>query len=857
MTTLTRTTWRYLLRRPWQSGLMLVGITLGVAVVVAVDLANASASRAFELSVEAVAGRATHQIVGGPQGLDESVYVRLRRAGAVRAAAPFVTEYVASPQLGNQPLQLVGVDPFTEPPFRGYVGEQSNTPAAGPVEFFTRPGAIMLSAELAQRFGLESGAHITLQVAGYERDAVLVGLVEPQDDLSRQALAGIVLADVATAQELTGRLGKLDRVDLILSAADENQISRIQALLPPDARLAPVEVRTGSFEQLSGAFQLNLTALSLLALFVGVFLIYNTMTFSVVQRRPLFGTLRCLGVTRRELFALVLSEAFVIGALGAALGLCVGIALGRGAVRMVTQTINDLYFVVTVSNVGIAATSLIKGAVLGIGATVVAASLPAWEAASVPARTALFRSTVESRAQRMVARAAGVGCVLLLIGGGALAWPMGPPIGRPSRSVVVGFASTSAVVLGFALLTPLITRMLMHAAALPLGWLWGSLGRMAPRDVVKSLSRTSITVAALMVAMAVTVGVNLMIGSFRHTVAHWLGYALQADIYVSASNLAAAQDPIPLDPAALSIVQRTPGVARVNLLRFATLDSPHGPIQVEASNGPDYGENLEYVAVEGSPAAAWAAVHNGAVIVSEPLAHRLGLPKHGGALTLYTDDGPHTFPISGIYYNYASSQGKVIMSLDIFRRLWQDDAVTALVVNLEPAADVDTVVAALQRSLAPVQRVFVRSRQTLGREALAIFDRTFTITGALQLLATAVAFMGVLSTLLSLLLEKRRELGILRSVGLTVRGLYGLVLLETGLMGAVAGLLAIPAGFSLSLILIYVINRRSFGWTLQMQVDVEPFVQALVVAVAAALLAGLYPARRMGQMVTAEALRYE
>jgi putative ABC transport system permease protein len=828
---------------------MLVGIILGVAVVVAVDLANASASRAFELSVEAVAGRATHQIVGGPQGLDESVYVSLRRAGVVRAAAPFVTEYVASPQLGNQPLQLVGIDPFAEPPFRDYVGGQGNTPAAGPVEFFTRPGAIMLSADLAGRFGLAAGAHITLQIAGYDREAVLVGLVEPPDDLSRQALTGIILADIATAQELSGRLGKLDRVDLILNAADENQLNRIQALLPPDARLTAVETRRGSFEQMSGAFQLNLTALSLLALFVGVFLIYNTMTFSVVQRRPLFGTLRCLGVTRREVFALVLSEALVVGALGAALGLVVGIVLGRGAVRMVTQTINDLYFVITVSNVGIAATSLVKGAVLGIGATLIAAILPAWEACSVPARTALFRSALESRTQRTVIKTAGIGGSFLLVGGGALIWP--------TRSVVVGFAGTSAVVLGFAMVTPLVTRMLMRGAALPLGRLWGSLGRMAPRDVVKSLSRTSIAVAALMVAMAVTVGVNLMIGSFRHTVAHWLDYALQADIYVSASSLAAAQSSVPLDPAALPSVKSTPGVARVNLLRFATLDSPYGPIQVEASNGPDYGENLEYVAVEGSPKAAWAAVHNGAVIVSEPLAHRLGLPKHGGDLTLYTDNGPHTFPISGIYYNYASSQGKVIMSLDIYRRLWQDDAVTALVVNLEPAADVDAVVAALQQSLAPVQRVFVRSRQTLGREALDIFDRTFTITGALQLLATAVAFIGVLSTLLSLLLEKRRELGVLRSVGLTVRELYGLVLLETGLLGAVAGLLAIPAGFSLSLILIYVINRRSFGWTLQMQVGVEPFVQALVVAVAAALLAGLYPARRMGQMITAEALRYE
>jgi putative ABC transport system permease protein len=250
-------------------------------------------------------------------------------------------------------------------------------------------------------------------------------------------------------------------------------------------------------------------------------------------------------------------------------------------------------------------------------------------------------------------------------------------------------------------------------------------------------------------------------------------------------------------------------------------------------------------------------MQEGAVTVSEPYANRTGLPRRGGTVTLYTAQGPQEFPVVGIYYDYVASQGRISMSLDTYRRMWGEQALTAMAVQLEPGADVDAVVQGLQDELAPVQRLFVQPNRELRKEAMVIFDRTFAITGALQLLATIVAFIGVLSALLSLQLEKQRELGILRAVGLTVRQVWGLVMLETGLMGMVAGLLAMPTGLVLSLILIYIINRRSFGWTLQMQLDPAAFIQALAVAVIAALLAGVYPALKMGRAVTAEALRHE
>jgi len=874
---------RHLARHPWQTVLMIVGIMLGVAVMVAIDLANAAAGRAFDLSTEAIAGRATHQIIGGPAGLDEALYVRLRVEAGVRPAAPIVAAYVTSPQLGNRPIQLLGVDPFAEAPFRSYlfaadaprgglaagIAPGQEDPTAGLVAFLTEPGALLISEELARGHGLAVGDRLTLNVNGRLATGRLVGLLQGADALSRRALEGLILADIATAQELTGQIGRLDHIDLILPEGDTTAVARIASLLPADAQIVQAAARAGAVEQMTAAFRINLTALSLLALVVGMFLIYNSMTFSVVQRRPLFGTLRCLGVTRAEIAAMVLVEALAVGLIGSALGLGLGLILGQGAVRLVTQTINDLYFVVTVRGAVVAAESLIKGAAIGVAATIASAALPAWEAASSPPRQTLIRSSIEDRARRAVpltaaAAAAGfvLGAALLAIPPRAFAALAGQGAGNPppAVSLTVSFAGIFFVTIAFALLAPAATLALMAGLRPITGRLFGVLGRLAPRNVAAALSRTAVAVAALMVAVSVTIGVGLMITSFRTTVVAWLGQTLWGDIYISAPGPTATRSAAPLDPQVEQIARSWPGVVRVDVLRSADVGSPAGRIAVAAVSDRDLTLPRIFVSTDGGRAAAAEAVRRGAVLASEPLANRLGLPAHGATITLYTDRGPQAFPVAGIYRDYSSSEGVVMMQLDLYRRYWDDPAITAVALKLAPGNDVDAVVAALRARLAGLPAgaaVLVRPNAALRNEALAVFDRAFAITAALQLLAALVAFVGVLSALLSLQLERGRELGVLRAVGLTVAQLRGAVLLETGLMGLVAGLLAVPTGVTLALVLIYVINRRSFGWTLEFYAEPTVFLQAMALAVGAALLAGVYPALRMGRMLAAEALRGE
>ena len=856
---LWRSSLRYLVRHPWQFGLAVVGVALGVAVVVSIDLANASAGRAFALSTEAVTGKATHQVVGGPGGLPDETFRRLTVDAGIEHAAPIVEDYVVIPRKPGKPgrmLHLMGVDPFSEGPFRAYL---SGTPGGSGTDragmslgaLLTRPGAAVLPTATARELGLRIGDSLTVRAAGAERRIELAGTLEPANENTRRAVADLLVMDIGAAQELLGRVGRLDRIDLIIPEGPDGRplLARAASVLPPKAQILPAAGRTRTTEEMTRSFRLNLSALSLLALVCGLFLIYNTITFSVVQRRGLIGTLRALGVTRREIFTLVLGEALVVALLGTAAGLGAGVLLGRGLVRLVTQTINDLYFVVSVRELSVPFTTLLEGAAIGIGATLLAALVPALEATQAPPRAVLSRSALEARLRRALPRASALGGVLLLLGAGLLA--------LPGELLTVSFAGLFAVILGFALLAPAATVGLMRLLRRPLATLFGVLGKMAANGVVASLSRTAVAIAALVIAVSVTVGVGVMIASFRQTVVRWLEMSLQADVFVSAPTRGGGFSGAAIDPVVAGRAAALAGVSQVNSIRRVEIPSAAGPVRLVAVGTTLKGIRRTFELKDGKPDVAWAAFQDGgAVIVSEPFAHRTGIGR-GRTLRLRTEQGDRDFAVAGVYYDYASDRGIVLMSRSTYLRWWNDPALSGFSLYLGPGADPDRVVTLLRRTIGAGQGLSIQSNRALKKISLEIFDRTFLITGVLRLLAGFVAFIGVLSSLMALQLERARELGVLRANGMTPGQVWQLVTTQTGLMGLAAGLLSLPVGLTLAAIMIYVVNRRSFGWTIRMELGPQILLEALALALAAALLAGLYPAFRMARTSPALALREE
>jgi putative ABC transport system permease protein len=347
-----------------------------------------------------------------------------------------------------------------------------------------------------------------------------------------------------------------------------------------------------------------------------------------------------------------------------------------------------------------------------------------------------------------------------------------------------------------------------------------------------------------------------MIASFRATVTNWLDLTLVADVYLSAPAMGGSQATVTLEPGLPARVQAVPGVAAVETYRTVQVASPDGPVNLVVAGSQTRRSAGLYRYASGDPAAIWAQMLAGAVIVSEPYAFRRNLPPEGGTVTLQTDRGERVFPVAAIYYDYASDQGRVLISRNVYERYWDDRGLSGVAVYAASGQDIGRLADALRAEFKDAA-LQVQANRALRDQALVVFDRTFAITNALRLLAVIVAFIGVLSALMALQLERARELATLQALGLTAGQLWRLTFMETGLMGLAAGLFSLPTGYVLALVLVYVINLRSFGWTIQMQGEPAVYAQALFVSVAAALLAAIYPMRRLLRLPIAAALRQE
>jgi putative ABC transport system permease protein len=389
-----------------------------------------------------------------------------------------------------------------------------------------------------------------------------------------------------------------------------------------------------------------------------------------------------------------------------------------------------------------------------------------------------------------------------------------------------------------------------------LGRLTGVIGRMAARGVVTNLSRTGVAIAALTVAVAATVGVGIMIDSFRGTVSDWLEQSLQADVYVQPPSLVFRRSTATLDSTVTRRLRGMDGIAESYSIRRVTVRADVGRTELVAVEPGSQTEDV-YQFKRGDPDAAWPAVRSGpSVVVSEPYSYRYDVGV-GDTLRLQTDRGEQPFAIEGVYYDYGSDLGVVLMSRSVYERYYDDRSVSGLAFTADDTTSVDALIADMRAEVAGLQDVLIRSNKALRETSLEVFDRTFTITTVLRLLAIAVAFIGVLTALMALALERRRETGVLRATGMTPPQVGGYLTLQSSLMGAIAGVLSLPLGYLLAYVLVFVINKRSFGWTLQLTVPMDVLVQSLVLAVGAAFLAGLYPTWRMARSSPAVALQGE
>ncbi len=841
---------RALLQDRGRTVVTLVGLTLGVAVVVAIRLANASSVRGFETALDVVAGKTSLEIVGAGVGVPET---QLSDLGWVRdygRASPVIdrTAWLRAPDGTESPVRVLGVDVLRERPFREYqlVRFAREGRAPRPQELLAvllDSASVVLTERFAGRQAIDLDTPVQLIVGDRIHDVIVRGLLLDEGP-ARVVDGQLVLMDIATAQLLFDRLGWVDRVEIQLyegetadTIADAERA--VAARLPDGLRVQRPARRGRQVEKMLAAFHFNLTSLSYIALVVGLFLVYNTVAVSVITRRREIGTLRALGATSRMVRRLFLGEAAVLAMVGAGLGLPVGWLLARAAVQLTSTTVNALYITSAAAVPALGAGDLLIACAVALPLALVGAVIPAAEAAGVTP-TAAVRDVDRFVRSRRVPRGS-VALAVLLFGVGWWLSTQDAVGGLP----VFGLGAALAVVFGAAALVPALLDLLRRVGRKTLGGWFGVEGLLAHANLSASVSRLAVSVAALVVSLAMLAAIAIMVGSFRDTVGYWVGQTLQGDLFVATAGRTPLGPEVTISAATERRVADHPAVAALD--RFRSVDLSYGSDDGLIILGAgDFDVLLEHGGLLfKSPADGRAAMRRAvgadAVVVSETFAikHDVAVDDR---IELDTPQGARPFEVLAVYYDYSSDRGRVVMDGRTFTRHYGVQRPSGLTLYLEPDTDPEAVREELLSAVGPDHRLFINTNASLRAEVLRIFDATFAITYALQAIAIFVAIVGVAATLVTLTLERHRELAMLRLVGANRGQIRRMVVIEAALLGMLSQGIGLPVGIVLSLILIYVVNVQSFGWTIQFHLPLGFLAQSTVLIAVTTALAGLYPA---------------
>jgi putative ABC transport system permease protein len=841
-------TWRPLRRDPARAIVAILGVALGVAVALAIRLANDGVLESFRTGLEHAAGRTQLEVSAGETGFDERLLPTIAGTPGVSQASPVLQALVPVAGGGGEHLLVLGVDLLGDIAVRTYRGP---APEMGePLRLLTDPDALLLTARYARSRGIAVGGRLRLQTPAGPRAFTVRGLLA-DEGLARTLEGRVAVLDIAAAQVHFHKLGRLDRVDLLLTpGADPARVAAdLRRRLPAAVVVERPAARSARVEQMLGSFQLNLLVLSLIALFVGAFLVYNTMAVSVVRQRRKFGILRGLGVSRLGILRIAIGEGALLGLAGSLLGAGLGILLARWSLEAVSLTVSSLYAFIAPGRPAASTATLGLAVLLGLGMTLLASIVPALEATRAPAREALAPAALERRHRTW--RVAALGALLLAATLGLAR--LGPVSGRP----LFGYAASFSLLLGTILLCPLALRAFQGGLAAALRdsralWL-----RMAAGNLGRSLRRNGVAVAAMAMGLAMLVGVSTMIASFRSTVEVWIAQSIRGDLYLSPAGRFVKGVDARLPADLLPRVRGVPGVADADGFRTVRLPDGRGGQFLLGAGDFDLlarRGRLLFRRGESSRILAEAAAR-GEAIVSETFAERYEIWE-GGEVELSPPGRTVRLRVGGVYHDYTTEGGLVLLDRRLFQALWADPWLSSIVVYLAPGADPEPVRQAIRRATGR-DDLWLLSNRELRQRILEIFDQTFAITYALQAIALLVAALGVFTALAASVLERTREIGILRSLGITRIGLARTILAEAGLLGILANLLGLLAGLGLSLILIHVINKQSFGWTIRFAFPGWLIVRYAVLSLAVSLLAGLLPAWRAARLTIAEAVRYE
>ena len=841
--------WPYFRKHVLRTMLTVAGIVLGVAVFVGMHTANQTVLFAFSNTVDRFAGKTELQVTAGETGFEEDVLERVQAAPSVRVAVPAIEAVVDTNLAGQGSLLVLGVDMTGDRSLRDYDLDGDDAVISDPLIFLAQPDSIILTRQFADKNHLDVNSAITLGTAMGSRTFKVRGILKT-GGLTSAFGGNLAVMDVYAAQKMFGRGRTFDRVDIGLkpghTVADAEQ--ELHAMLGGGFQIEPPSGRGRQFEAMLSAYSMMVNVSSLFALFIGMFIIYNSFAIAVTQRRSEIGILRALGATRAQIRGLFLGESAVTGLIGSIGGVLFGMLIARGIAASIGSLISDVYGVAQRADEVASSPALLSTALaIGIATSIVAALIPARNAARVDPVQALQKgkyqvlSPAESRWRVILAAIGGVASVACLT------------FSQIRPAFYVGYALAVVVAL---LLSPILSVALARLLRPVLKAIRPVEGALAADSLIQSPRRTSASVAAVMLSLALVVAFAGMARASYDSIIGWMDTALNPDLFVSPSqNIVIRTIRFPAsmhdELAALS------GVERVQAVRDARMVFRNTPIMVVAADIKSISETSRRDPLEGNADDMYKRGAAGeGLLVSDNLAQLQRL-KLGEVIDVDAPYGTIRLPIVGVVLDYSDQQGTILMDRTLFQKYWHDDSVNVFRVYLKPGAQMPDVRQRILEQYSGKRQVFVLTNQELKGYILKITDQWFGLTSVQIAVAVLVAILGIVNTLTVSITDRRRELGVLQAVG----GLHGQIRRTIWIEALSIGTLGLILGFVLGAINLYyilqIVHRDIAGMRLDYQFPITVVAALVPTILASAFIAAIWPAESAVRGSLVEALEYE
>jgi putative ABC transport system permease protein len=842
---------RPLLRDPFRTAITILGVAVGVAVFLSIRLANQQTMMSFTESVDLVLGRTNAVIRVEGMDFDEKIFKKLHTLRHEIKAYPVIEGYGVESTSGEV-VEIIGTDLLQDSGIRDFSIKTVEKDLKGLLKLILDPSGIILPEKFVPGTRFAPGDTLQFLIKGKEK-SLNVNAVLENKGIAKALNGNFALMDIAAAQIVFEKIGRLDRIDIqFLNPVDfDTMREKLVALLPENMKVERPQRKNRQVEKMLQAFQYNLTALSFVALLVALYLIYNMIALSVVRRRVEIGTLRAIGATPTLIALIFFLEAGVIGAIGSLLGIGLGYFFAQFSLDAVSLTVNNLYAPSYVSEVDFQWSQMGPYFILGVGLSFISALIPAWDAATTPPTSVMRRGSYDlklfhgSRGLNMTALA-----VVLL---SALCTQL-PPI---DQFPYFGFLSVFLIILGVSLLSPSVLLWTRNRLHFFFKNRFGGEGLLACMNLSQNVGRNALAVSSLAIAFMMVISMSIMVHSFRETVIVWIDQTLRADLFVRVAGGRDIDYQHTLPSESVEQLRSLPGIAAVD--QFRALDITYNDLPVVLATG-DFSVLSQYgnlVIKSGPPAQELDRImvdHNMA-LVSEAfsLKHRVTV---GDAVELQTPNGPVKMEVAAIYFDYSRERGYIILDRTTFLHYYQETEINSFVIYLKDKTRLESVRKEVLKTLKD-HRLIIRSNFELKQQVLEVFDKTFAITYSLEIIAILVAVLGLFNTLVSLVLERKREIGILRFIGAFTGQIKRMVLIEAGILGLIGSAMGFVAGVIVSYILIFVINKQSFGWTIQVHFPYLFILLMVALFWGVSLLSGLYPARLAEKLNPKEAVRVE